>query len=119
MTNLLIAPARQSGCQDLDTFTSVVQAAAEQQRSPIDDILDSGVVDEESYLSALAQQSGMEWVQSIDEFDDIEATLKKRVTDLEIAKVNLEKELEKWEFLSKELLKSDLPPGVLYRICLS
>ena len=73
MTNLLIAPARQSGCQDLEAFANVVQAAAEQQRSPIDDILDSGVVEEELYLSALAQQSRMEWVTSIDEFEDIGA----------------------------------------------
>ena len=76
MTNLLIAPARHSGCQDLETFTNVVQAAADQQRSPIDDILDSGVVDEEAYLTALANQSGMEWVASISEFEDIEALRK-------------------------------------------
>ena len=71
MTNLLIAPARQSGCQDLEAFANVVQAAAEQQRSPIDDILDSGVVEEELYLSALAQQSRMEWVTSIADFENI------------------------------------------------
>ena len=73
MTNLLIAPARQSGCQDLEAFANVVQAAAEQQRSPIDDILDSGVVEEELYLSALAQQSRMEWVTSIADFENIGA----------------------------------------------
>ena len=76
MTNLLIAPARHSGCTDLETFTNVVQAAADQQRSPIDDILDSGVVDEEAYLTALAPQSGMDWVTSITEFEDIEALRK-------------------------------------------
>ena len=71
MTDLLIAPARESGCQDLKTFADVVQAAAEQQRSPVDDVLDAGIVDEEPYLSALARKTGMEWLADIPEFEHV------------------------------------------------
>ncbi len=71
MTDLLIAPARESGCDDLDALAGVVQTAAEQQRSPVDDILDSGTIDEEPYLAALAEKTGMEWVSSIPEFEKV------------------------------------------------
>lgn len=72
MTDLLIAPARESGCEDLESLTEVVETAAGQQRSPIDDILDSGTVDEEPYLRAMADSIGMEWVESIPEFENVE-----------------------------------------------
>ena len=45
----------------------------DQQRSPVDDILDSGKVDEEPYLRALSGKSGMDWVASISEFENIES----------------------------------------------
>lgn len=73
MTDLLISPARDSGCDDLELLTEVVQAAAQQQRSPVDDVLDSGKVDEEPYLRALAEKTGMGWVASIPEFENIES----------------------------------------------
>jgi type II secretory ATPase GspE/PulE/Tfp pilus assembly ATPase PilB-like protein len=72
MTDLLIAPARESGCEDLEALADVVKTAAEQQRSPIEDILDSGTIDEEPYLAALAAKSGMEWVASIPDFEKVE-----------------------------------------------
>jgi len=72
MTDLLIAPARESGCEDLEALADVVKTAAEQQRSPIEDVLDSGTIDEEPYLAALASKSGMEWVASIPEFEKVE-----------------------------------------------
>ncbi|NWK54029.1 type II/IV secretion system protein [Verrucomicrobiaceae bacterium N1E253] len=72
MTDLLIAPARESGCEDMESLTEVVEAAAGQQRSPIDDILDSGTVDEEAYLRAMADNIGMEWVSSIPEFEGVD-----------------------------------------------
>lgn len=72
MTDLLIAPARESGCEDLDALAEVVRNAAEQQRSPVDDVLDSNAVDEEPYLRALAEKTGMEWVDSIPEFTEVE-----------------------------------------------
>lgn len=72
MTDLLLEPARESGCDDMEALTRVVHSAAEQQRSPVDDILDSGTVDEESYLRALAEKTGMEWVSNIPEFEKVE-----------------------------------------------
>jgi type II secretory ATPase GspE/PulE/Tfp pilus assembly ATPase PilB-like protein len=72
MTDLLIAPARESGCEDLDALAVVVKTAAEQQRSPVEDILDSGTIDEEPYLAALAEKTGMEWVSTIPEFEKVE-----------------------------------------------
>ncbi len=54
MIELLLEPARRSGCQDIETLNGVLEAAAQRQRSPIDDILDSGVVDEEPYMRELA-----------------------------------------------------------------
>jgi len=72
MTDLLIAPARESGCEDLESLSEVVQTAAGQQRSPIEDILDSGSVDEEPYLRSLAENIGMEWVADAIEFENVE-----------------------------------------------
>jgi len=65
MTELLIEPARKSGCQDLEKLGEVLDGAAQRQRSPIDDLLDAGVVDEEPYLRELASSLGMEWIDSI------------------------------------------------------
>mgnify|MGYP002622319981 CR=1 FL=1 len=65
MTELLIEPARRSGCQDLGKLEEVLESAAQRQRSPIDDLLDAGVVDEEPYMRELAEAIGMEWLESI------------------------------------------------------
>ncbi len=65
MTQLLIEPARRTGCEDIPALTQVLQAAAQRQRSPIDDVLDAGVVDEEPYMRELAHDLGMEWLDSI------------------------------------------------------
>jgi type II secretory ATPase GspE/PulE/Tfp pilus assembly ATPase PilB-like protein len=76
MTELLMEPARVSGCEDLESLSDVVQTAAGQQRSPVDDILDSGAVDEEPYLRSLAEQIGMEWVADSIEFGEVEVLRK-------------------------------------------
>jgi len=65
MTQLLIEPARRTGCEDISALTEVLQSAAQRQRSPIDDVLDSGVVDEEKYLRELAHDLGIEWLDVI------------------------------------------------------
>lgn len=65
MTELLIDPARRSGCEDLDKLVEVLEGAAQRQRSPIDDLLDAGLVDEEPYMRELADELGMEWLVSI------------------------------------------------------
>jgi len=72
MTELLLAPARACGCEDLDTLSEVLQNAVTQQKSPIDDILDSGLVDEEAYLRQLAYEAGMDWVEESIEFEEVE-----------------------------------------------
>ncbi|MGA0845551.1 MAG: GspE/PulE family protein [Luteolibacter sp.] len=65
MTKLLIEPARRAGCDDLPALSEVLENAASRQRSPIDDVLDAGVVDEESYMRELAGELGIEWLDSI------------------------------------------------------
>ena len=65
MTQLLIDPARRIGCEDIAALTQVLQSAAQRQRSPIDDVLDADVVDEEPYMRELAHDLGMEWLDSI------------------------------------------------------
>lgn len=65
MTELLIEPARETGCPDLDSLEEVITEAAQRQRSPVDDILDSGVVEEEPYMRRLALGLGLEWLDDI------------------------------------------------------
>jgi type II secretory ATPase GspE/PulE/Tfp pilus assembly ATPase PilB-like protein len=65
MTQLLIEPARRTGCDDLPALAEVLEAASQRQRSPIEDVLDAGVVDEEPYMRELARELGMEWLDSI------------------------------------------------------
>jgi len=65
MNQLLIEPAVRTGCEDLPALKEVLEGAVQRQRSPIDDLLDSGVVDEERYLKELAHDLGMDWLQSI------------------------------------------------------
>ncbi|NNM30064.1 MAG: type II/IV secretion system protein, partial [Akkermansiaceae bacterium] len=67
MNELLIDPARATGCADLNSLEEVIHDAALRQRSPVDDILDSGVVDEEPYMRTLAEGLGMEWLDDIPE----------------------------------------------------
>ena len=65
MTQFLIEPARRTGCEDIPALTEVLRASALRQRSPIDDLLDASLVDEEKYMHELAHFLGMEWLESI------------------------------------------------------
>jgi len=65
MTELLLEPARRTGCEDLESLKEAIEGAARLQRSPIDDILDSGVVEEEPYMRELAGGFRMEWLDAI------------------------------------------------------
>ncbi|MGC4013620.1 MAG: hypothetical protein QM755_03735 [Luteolibacter sp.] len=65
MTQLLIEPARRTGCDDLKAVSDVLEGASQRQRSPIDDVLDAGLLDEEKYLRELAGELGMEWLDNI------------------------------------------------------
>ncbi|MCX6846134.1 MAG: GspE/PulE family protein, partial [Verrucomicrobia bacterium] len=53
------------GCEDLAALDEVLRNAAQRQCSPIDDVLDAGVVDEERYMRELAHDLGMEWLDVI------------------------------------------------------
>ena len=65
MTNLLLEPAREIGCEDLTAVEEILGAAKQRQRSQIDDVLDTGAVDEEPYMERLATNLGMEWMAEI------------------------------------------------------
>jgi len=65
MTELLIKPARDTGCSDLPSLMEAVEEASQRQGSPLDDILDSGLVDEEPYMQQLSGDLGMEWLEEI------------------------------------------------------
>ncbi|MFK7851378.1 MAG: GspE/PulE family protein [Akkermansiaceae bacterium] len=66
MTELLLEPARRSGCNDLPAVGELLKEAAQRQRSPIDDLLDAAVVDEEKYLCELARDLDLPWLGSIE-----------------------------------------------------
>jgi general secretion pathway protein E len=65
MIRLLIEPAKRTGCEDLAALEEVLLSATQRQRSPIDDMLDTGSLDEEPYLRELASQLGLPWLEVI------------------------------------------------------
>ena len=69
MTELLIKPARETGCTDISALEELVSEAALRQASPLDDVLDSALVDEEPYMRHLAGELGMDWLPEIPDFE--------------------------------------------------
>jgi type II secretory ATPase GspE/PulE/Tfp pilus assembly ATPase PilB-like protein len=65
MTELLLDPARRSGCPNLGAFGQLIEEATLRQRSPVDALLDAELVGEELYLKALAEDLGLAWLDSI------------------------------------------------------
>ncbi len=65
MTQLLIEPARRSGCEDLPALGELLKEAVQRQRSPIDDLLDANIVNEEGYLRELAADLNLPWLAAI------------------------------------------------------
>ena len=65
MTELLIKPARETGCTDLTALLEAVEEASQRQSSPVDDILNSGLVDEEPYMQHLSGDLHMNWIAEI------------------------------------------------------
>ena len=93
MTELLIKPARETGCSDLPALEEAVQEASERQHSPLDDILDTGLVDEEPYMRELATGLYLDWLPEIPDFESAlplraacgpQIALKHRVLPIEI-----------------------------------
>jgi general secretion pathway protein E len=69
MTELLLKPARETGCSDLSALQEAVAGAASRQHSPVDDILDSGLIDEEPYMELLSSDLQMNWLTEIPSFE--------------------------------------------------
>lgn len=69
MTELLLKPARETGCSDLSALKEAVDGAASRQHSPVDDILDSGLIDEEPYMELLSSDLQMDWLTEIPPFE--------------------------------------------------
>ena len=69
MTELLLKPARETGCSDLSALQEAVAGAASRQHSPVDDILDSGLIDEEPYMELLSSDLQMDWLTEIPPFE--------------------------------------------------
>jgi type II secretory ATPase GspE/PulE/Tfp pilus assembly ATPase PilB-like protein len=69
MTELLIKPARETGCTDIPALEELVNEAALRQASPLNDVLDSDLVDEEPYMRHLAGEMGMDWLPEIPDFE--------------------------------------------------
>ncbi|MDB4624067.1 hypothetical protein OAE47_01525, partial [Akkermansiaceae bacterium] len=93
MTELLIKPARETGCSDLPALEEAVQEASQRQHSPLDDILDTGLVDEEPYMRELASGLYLDWLPEIPDFESAlplraacgpQIALKHRVLPIEI-----------------------------------
>lgn len=73
MTDLLLKPARDVGCRDIDSLAEIVSSVATLQRSPVDSMLDSGLLEEEAYMRALAGAIGMPWLAELPEVENIDA----------------------------------------------
>ncbi|MEJ6579361.1 MAG: GspE/PulE family protein [Akkermansiaceae bacterium] len=93
MTELLLKPARDTGCTDLAALQEAVDGAALRQHSPVDDILDSGLIDEEPYMQQLSGDLHMDWLAEIPPFESAiplrnacgpQVALKHRVLPIEI-----------------------------------
>lgn len=93
MTELLLKPARDTGCTDLTALQEAVEGAATRQHSPLDDILDSGLIDEEPYMQQLSGGLHMDWLAEIPPFESAiplrnacgpQIALKHRVLPIEI-----------------------------------
>jgi len=69
MTELLLKPARETGCSDLSALQEAVAGAASRQHSPVDDILDSGLIDEEPYMELLSSDLQIDWLTEIPPFE--------------------------------------------------
>lgn len=58
---LLESAAQQAGCGDAPALREAIRRATAAQRSAIESVLESGLVEEEAFLRAVARQTGLEW----------------------------------------------------------
>lgn len=71
MINLILEAAKEAGVDDLAAFESVLKDALARQRSPIEDLLDSNLMDEEKFLCALAKRTSFPWLNPLPPIKDI------------------------------------------------
>ncbi len=66
LKTILSNAARASGCADEAALEEIVEGALADQRSAVDDVLDAGLVDEESFLKELGKSIGLTCCNKID-----------------------------------------------------
>lgn len=71
MTNLILDAAREAGCEDMKAFEDVLKEALGRQKSPIESLLDSNLLDEEKFLRALADRISFPWMPSLPQPKDV------------------------------------------------
>lgn len=71
MANLILDAAKGAGCDDIKAFEDVLKEALSRQKSPIEELLDSKLLDEEKFLYALAEKTGFPWLNSVPAPKDI------------------------------------------------
>lgn len=73
MTNLILEAAKEAGCDDMQAFKAVLKEALERQRSPMENLLDSNLLDEEKFLQALAHRISLPWLAPVPQPKDVMA----------------------------------------------
>lgn len=61
MRALVLQAAAKAGCTNEELLTELVDKALEQNRSVVDELLDSALVEEDPFLAALSRELGLEW----------------------------------------------------------
>lgn len=65
MTNLILEAAKEAGVDDLAAFEEVLKNSLLRQHSPIEDLLDADLMDEEKFLYALAKKTDFPWLNPL------------------------------------------------------
>lgn len=73
MTSVLLEAAQEAGCDDMATFEAILTASLQRQCSPIEDLLEANILNEEKFLHALAQHLNFPWIESIPSPKDVMA----------------------------------------------
>lgn len=69
MKEIFLDCARNAGCESIEKLDEVIDDATFQGRSAIDDILDTRLVDEETFLSALSKTLKLGWQEDLERTD--------------------------------------------------
>ncbi|HUF62802.1 MAG TPA: type II/IV secretion system protein [Verrucomicrobiales bacterium] len=70
MKDLLLEAARAAGADGLDKLEKVIESAVFQQRSAIDDIIDTRLVDEDRFLEELAKKLKFSWEEKLEKEEE-------------------------------------------------